>query len=226
MDGSLPEVIGIFVSQEIGSSLVSFQMIFEALQSELFRFNFHSLSSKILKIPEFALRIHAVILNSKKGIPTKTIRSVRSYAFTKTRCDERHQQIIKGYRREERTVLTSNGKTVTKMSPINDICDEINGLDSNDIDASTKIKIDDHKQDWTKVKNHAWTLLVTISIKCFIEGIAFVLTLQDSFTAGLAFLVAMIVKLFPLEPGYAIILRQASQFEDSFLFLISEIEKP
>ena len=97
------------------------------------------------------------------------------------------------------------------MSPINDITDEINGLDSNDIDASSKIKIDDHKQDWTKVKNHAWTLLVTISIKCFIEGIAFVLTLQDSFTAGLAFLVAMIVKLFPLEPGYAIILRQASQ---------------
>ena len=123
----------------------------------------------------------------------------------------RHQQIIKGYRREERTVLTSNGKTVTKMSPINDICDEINGLDSNDINTSTKIKIDDHKQDWTKVKNHAWTLLVTISIKCFIEGIAFVLTLQDSFTAGLAFLVAMIVKLFPLEPGYAIILSQASQ---------------
>ena len=37
----------IFSSQEIGSSLVSFQMIFEALQSELF----HSLSSKNLKIP-------------------------------------------------------------------------------------------------------------------------------------------------------------------------------
>ena len=105
------------------------------------------------------------------------------------------------------------------MSTINDICDDINGLDSDGFDPSTKIKIDDHKQDWTKVKNHAWTLLVTISIKCFIEGIAFVLTLQDSFTAGLAFLVAMIVKLFPLEPGYAIILRQASQIisnKDSF----------
>ena len=32
-------------------------MIFEALQSELFRFKFHSLSSKILKIPEFSLLI-------------------------------------------------------------------------------------------------------------------------------------------------------------------------
>ena len=44
-----------FSSQEIGPSLVSFQMIFEALQSELFRFKFHSLGSKILKIPEFNL---------------------------------------------------------------------------------------------------------------------------------------------------------------------------
>ena len=42
-------------SQEIGSSLVSLEMIFEALQSELFRFKFHTLSSKILKIPEFNL---------------------------------------------------------------------------------------------------------------------------------------------------------------------------
>ena len=93
-----------------------------------------------------------------------------------------------------------------------DICDEPFILHSNNIRTSTIIKKNgQHKQDWTKVKNHAWTLLVTISIKCFIEGIAFVLTLQDSFTAGLAFLVAMIVKLFPLEPGYAIILSQASE---------------
>ena len=35
--------------QEIGSGLISFEMNFEALQSELFRFNFHSLSSKIPK---------------------------------------------------------------------------------------------------------------------------------------------------------------------------------
>ena len=99
-----------------------------------------------------------------------------------------------------------------------DICDEplilhptTTPADSNENRTSTIIIKDGHKQDWTKVKNHAWTLLVTISIKCFIEGIAFVLTLQDSFTAGLAFLVAMIVKLFPLEPGYAIILSQASE---------------
>ena len=107
--------------------------------------------------------------------------------------------------------MTSNGKNVIRMSPIPDFCDDINGWDSHDIDTSKTTKNDHHKQDWTKVKNHAWTLLVTISIKCFIEGIAFVLTLQDSFTAGLAFLVAMIVKLFPLEPGYAIILSHASE---------------
>jgi len=40
---------------------VSFQMIFEALQSELFRFMFHSLGSKILKTPEFKLFINQVI---------------------------------------------------------------------------------------------------------------------------------------------------------------------
>ena len=37
-----------FGSQEIGSALVSFQMIFEALQSELLRFTFQSMISKIL----------------------------------------------------------------------------------------------------------------------------------------------------------------------------------
>ena len=44
-----------FSSQGIGSGLVSFYMIFEALQSALFGFNFHSLSLKTLKIPEFNL---------------------------------------------------------------------------------------------------------------------------------------------------------------------------
>ena len=43
----------IFSTKEIGSSSVSFQMVFEALDSELFRFNFHSMSSKILKISVF-----------------------------------------------------------------------------------------------------------------------------------------------------------------------------
>ena len=65
------------------------------------------------------------------------------------------------------------------------------------------------KQDWSKVQTHAWTLLFTIAIKSFIEGITFALTLQDSFSVGWAFLVAMIFKLFPLEPGYAIILSDA-----------------
>ena len=46
-----------FSSQEIGSSLVSFFMIFEALKSELYRSKFHSLSSKILRIPELNLCI-------------------------------------------------------------------------------------------------------------------------------------------------------------------------
>ena len=68
---------------------------------------------------------------------------------------------------------------------------------------------DSDDQCWSDVQTHAWTLLLTIAIKSFIEGIAFVLTLQDSFSAGLAFLVAMIFKLFPLEPGYAIILSDA-----------------
>ena len=47
-----------FTSQGIASSLVSFQMIFEALQSELFRLKFPRLSSKILKIPESNLHMH------------------------------------------------------------------------------------------------------------------------------------------------------------------------
>ena len=49
-----------FNSEDIGSSLVSLEMIFEALQSELFRFEFHTLSSKILKIQtEFNLVMHS-----------------------------------------------------------------------------------------------------------------------------------------------------------------------
>ena len=44
-------------SQEIRSSLVSFKVIFEALQSELFILMLHWLSSKILKIAEFNLNI-------------------------------------------------------------------------------------------------------------------------------------------------------------------------
>ena len=45
----LKSVFSMFSSKEIGPSLVSFQMIFEALQSELFRFKFDSLGSKTRK---------------------------------------------------------------------------------------------------------------------------------------------------------------------------------
>ena len=45
----------VFNSQGIDSSSVSFQMILKALQSELLRLKFYSLSSKRLKIPEFNL---------------------------------------------------------------------------------------------------------------------------------------------------------------------------
>ena len=53
-----------FGSQDIDSSLVSFEMIFEALQLELFNFKLHSLSSTILKIPGFNLVIY-MNLNSE-----------------------------------------------------------------------------------------------------------------------------------------------------------------
>ena len=46
--------------QEIGSSLVSFEMIFQALQYDLLRFKFHSPSPKILKTPGFNLSIYNV----------------------------------------------------------------------------------------------------------------------------------------------------------------------
>ena len=56
-----------FSSQEIGSRLVSLEMIFEALQSKLFRLNFQSLSSKILKIPEFNLAMNLLSTEGRKG---------------------------------------------------------------------------------------------------------------------------------------------------------------
>ena len=44
-------------SQDIGSSSVSFQMIFQAPQPEIVRFQFYSLCSEILKIAEITLSI-------------------------------------------------------------------------------------------------------------------------------------------------------------------------
>ena len=49
----------VFSSQDIGSGFISFEMIFEALQSEPFRLKFQRLISKILKFPEFNLPINA-----------------------------------------------------------------------------------------------------------------------------------------------------------------------
>ena len=82
---------------------------------------------------------------------------------------------------------------------------------------------DSDDQCWSDVQTHAWILLLTIAIKSFIEGIAFALTLQDSFYAGLAFLVTMIVKLLPLEPGYACILKDAglSHFWENLLSVLA-----
>ena len=51
----LESKFSMFSCQDIDSSLVSSEMIFEALQSELFRFKLHTLSSNILKIPGFNL---------------------------------------------------------------------------------------------------------------------------------------------------------------------------
>ena len=55
-------------SQEIGSRLISFQMIFESLPPELFRFQYHLLCSKILKIPEFNLIIPNIPCNSPSPV--------------------------------------------------------------------------------------------------------------------------------------------------------------
>jgi len=52
----------IITSLEIGSSLVSFQMIFQALQSEIFSFKIQLLSSKTLKIPESNLAINLYLI--------------------------------------------------------------------------------------------------------------------------------------------------------------------
>ena len=47
------------------------------------------------------------------------------------------------------------------------------------------------------------------AIKTFIEGVAFALTILESYGAGIAFFLVMIIKLLPLEPGYAILLLDA-----------------
>ena len=67
--------ISMFSSQEIGSSLISLKMIFEALQSELFRFKFHLIWSKILKFLGFNLLIQILITSVQSGVKWSKIRN-------------------------------------------------------------------------------------------------------------------------------------------------------
>ena len=53
-----------FSSQEIDASLISFLIIFQQLESELFRLKFHKLSSKILEILLF--QASYIWINRKK----------------------------------------------------------------------------------------------------------------------------------------------------------------
>ena len=54
----LENIFSIFSSQEISSGSVSFQMIFEAPQSELVKVDFYLPEPKLKKIPELNLRIN------------------------------------------------------------------------------------------------------------------------------------------------------------------------
>ena len=56
---------------------------------------------------------------------------------------------------------------------------------------------------------HKLCMIPVEAIKTFIEGVAFALTILESYSAGIAFFVVMIIKLLPLEPGYAILLLDA-----------------
>ena len=51
-------------SHEFASSLVSFQMIFQAPQSEILRSKFHFLRSKLQKIPKFNLDIKRIVISN------------------------------------------------------------------------------------------------------------------------------------------------------------------
>ena len=63
------------ISQGIGSTFISLLIIFQALQSEILRFNFYSLCSKIPKIPEFTLVI------SKQSTCCKASKRCFKYSF-------------------------------------------------------------------------------------------------------------------------------------------------
>ena len=89
----------IFITQEIDSSLVLFQMIFEVLKSELFKFNFHFISSKILKISEFNL----IILNDLRlfksfKIFNRVAHLERIYLLTETVSEKKQMCMLVSYR--------------------------------------------------------------------------------------------------------------------------------
>ena len=52
----------------------------------------------------------------------------------------------------------------------------------------------DGTQDWSKVDSTAWVILVSISVECLIEGIAFSLILRGKFGGGIAVFTAMVTK--------------------------------
>ena len=57
-----------FSSKVASSSLITLEMIFILLQYEFNRLNFYVLNSKILKIPEFNLTIHAFMILKKQKL--------------------------------------------------------------------------------------------------------------------------------------------------------------
>ena len=97
---------------------------------------------------------------------------------------------------------TENGDIEDCTAPM--ISNEDNHTESHDHHNRQK-----NRSSLKNAEPRAKTLLVTIAIKSFTESIAFVLTIQDSLAAGIAFLIAMIFKLLALEPGFAIILLDA-----------------
>ncbi|CAG5105061.1 Oidioi.mRNA.OKI2018_I69.chr1.g1798.t1.cds [Oikopleura dioica] len=78
-------------------------------------------------------------------------------------------------------------------------------------------------QDWKLIDTDAWVILLTTSFECFIEGMAFTLTLQDDIGAGFSVLFAMLLKMIPQKLGNAVILMQSglSHFWESVLVLTS-----
>lgn len=80
-----------------------------------------------------------------------------------------------------------------------------------------------HKQNWNEVDHVAWVLLLTIAIECLIEGIAFSLALQDSFGAGVAVFLAMLIKLVPQKMGHVGFLLSAglNHFWENLLALLA-----